>query len=165
MTAFSSSATDAIDLGRLPCDAAVVLEPEGRQHVLLHEDERHLQLSLTQGNLLRPARLLTDAVAPPDRARHHLKALGCLNDLHTRGRLSARYFPVEPRHARLRFVLRALDGALAGASHRDIAVALFGHARVRADWSDPGDHLRDRVRRAIKRGYALMNGGYRRFLL
>ncbi|WP_352878955.1 DUF2285 domain-containing protein [Mesorhizobium sp. M0959] len=30
--------------------------------------------------------------------------------------------------------------------------------------ADPRDHLRDRIRRAIHRGHALMNGGYRDFL-
>ncbi|MES0220022.1 DUF2285 domain-containing protein [Mesorhizobium sp. C280B] len=31
--------------------------------------------------------------------------------------------------------------------------------------TDPGDHLRDSVRRAVRRGRSLMNGGYKRFLL
>ncbi|MGT2466519.1 DNA -binding domain-containing protein [Mesorhizobium atlanticum] len=46
-----------------------------------------------------------------------------------------------------------------------IATALFGHARVQADWNDPGDHLRDRIRRAVRRGQQLMNGEYRRLLV
>jgi hypothetical protein len=62
-------------------------------------------------------------------------------------------------------VLRALDGSIAGASHREIGAVLFGKARVERDWADPGDHLRDNVRRAIKRGRSLMNGGYSKFLL
>ncbi|WP_287308680.1 DUF2285 domain-containing protein [Mesorhizobium sp.] len=53
------------------------------------------------------------------------------------------------------FVLRALDGSLAGASHREIAEALIGEGRVQADRKDPGDHLRDRIRCAV----ALMNAG------
>jgi hypothetical protein len=79
--------------------------------------------------------------------------------------LQPRFFPAQPRHARLRSVLRALDGFSAGASHREIGVALFGKARVERDWTDPGDHLRDIVRRAVKRGRSLTNGGYTRFLL
>lgn len=65
----------------------------------------------------------------------------------------------------MRWVLRALDGSIAGASHREIGIVLFGKARVERDWADPGDHLRDIVRRAIKRGRSLMNGGYKRFLI
>ncbi|WP_287115684.1 DUF2285 domain-containing protein [Mesorhizobium sp.] len=62
------------------------------------------------------------------------------------------------------FVLQALDGSLAAAPHREIAEALIGGCRAMADWKDPRDHLRDRIRRAVHRGHALMNGGYRDFL-
>ncbi|MBL8699441.1 MAG: DUF2285 domain-containing protein [Alphaproteobacteria bacterium] len=61
---------------------------------------------------------------------------------------------------RLGVVLQALDGALAGASQREIAVELFGAARVRRDWGPDGGDLRDVVRRAIRRGRYLLNGGY-----
>lgn len=65
------------------------------------------------------------------------------------------------RHGeRLVVVLQALDGALAGASQREIACALFGAARVDRDWRHDGDHMRDVVRRAVRRGRDLMNGGY-----
>nr|WP_244421548.1 DUF2285 domain-containing protein [Mesorhizobium alhagi] len=35
---------------------------------------------------------------------------------------------------------------------------------MQADRVDPRDHLRDCIRRAIRRGHALMVGGYRDFL-
>ncbi|WP_206079172.1 DNA -binding domain-containing protein [Allomesorhizobium camelthorni] len=58
-----------------------------------------------------------------------------------------------------RFVLRALEGSLAAASHREIAESTIGETRVHADWMDPCDHLCDRIRRAVTRGHTLMNGG------
>jgi hypothetical protein len=61
-------------------------------------------------------------------------------------------------------IIRALDGSLLGLSQRDIATALVGAERVEADWSDPGQHLRDQVRRAVRCGHELMNGGYLRLL-
>ncbi|MCQ8876375.1 MULTISPECIES: DUF2285 domain-containing protein [unclassified Mesorhizobium] len=45
-----------------------------------------------------------------------------------------------------------------------MAEALIGRGRVYADWTDPGDHLRDRIRRAVNGGHTLMNGGYWDFL-
>nr|WP_282595233.1 DUF2285 domain-containing protein [Mesorhizobium mediterraneum] len=92
-------------------------------------------------------------------------ALECLNILCAQSELPARLFPPERRGARLTFVLRVLDGSLAGASHREIAEALIGQQRVHSDWNDPRDHLRDRIRRAVSRGRALMNGGYLDFLV
>lgn len=64
-------------------------------------------------------------------------------------------------HAR---ALQALDGVQAGASHRDIAIALFGVGSVKARWSADGE-LRAQVRYLLRRGQALMNGGYRALVL
>jgi hypothetical protein len=59
--------------------------------------------------------------------------------------------------------LQALDGVLAGASQREIAVALFGANVVAGKWYADGE-LRARVRYLIRRANAFMNGGYRRLL-
>ncbi|WP_254634370.1 DUF2285 domain-containing protein [Mesorhizobium sp. GbtcB19] len=126
---------------------------------------RNLQLVFSGANLLEPMRLTGNVLWPSAQVKRRLLTLELLNALRLTGRLPPRFFPAEPRRTRLRSVLRALDGSIAGASHREIAVALFGTARVEQDWSDPGDHLRDMVRRAIKRGRSLMNGGYRSLLL
>lgn len=56
--------------------------------------------------------------------------------------------------------LQALDATLAGASLREIAEGLFGE-EVAADWYSDGG-LRSKVRRLVRRGDALMRGGYRR---
>ena len=57
-------------------------------------------------------------------------------------------------------LLLALDGALAGKTHRRIAIDLYGAAEVDANWYEDGS-LRSRVRRRIDRSRRLMNGGYR----
>ncbi len=59
--------------------------------------------------------------------------------------------------------LQALDGTLAGASQRGVAEVLFGIAVVTEHWYDDGD-LRAQVRRLIRRGQTLMDGGYHRLL-
>jgi hypothetical protein len=56
--------------------------------------------------------------------------------------------------------LQAIDGAAAGATHRQIAVAIYGQRRVSASWTPDGD-LRARIRYFLKRGTALVNGDYR----
>ncbi|TMN19380.1 DUF2285 domain-containing protein [Pseudoxanthomonas sp. X-1] len=57
--------------------------------------------------------------------------------------------------------LQALDGTLTGASLRVVAEGLFGADAVAADWHKDSA-LRARVRRLVRRGDALMRGGYRR---
>ena len=55
--------------------------------------------------------------------------------------------------------LQALDATLAGASLREVAEGLFGTDAVAGWYSDGG--LRSKVRRLVRRGDALMRGGYR----
>jgi hypothetical protein len=55
--------------------------------------------------------------------------------------------------------LQALDATLAGASLREVGEGLFGSDAV-ADWYTNGG-LRSKVRRLVRRGDALMRGGYR----
>lgn len=55
--------------------------------------------------------------------------------------------------------LRALDGSLAGASHREIATALFG-ARVPAGAAWRTSEYRSRTLRLVADGRRLMTGGY-----
>ena len=59
--------------------------------------------------------------------------------------------------------LQALDGTLAGASQRGVAEVLFGITAVTERWYEDGD-LRAQVRRMIRRGQTLMDGGYHRLL-
>ncbi|MGE3743210.1 MAG: DUF2285 domain-containing protein [Geminicoccaceae bacterium] len=70
----------------------------------------------------------------------------------------------EARRKRLVLALRALDGRLDGATHRQIATALFGASAVpERGWIS--HDVRDRTARLVRLGVALMNGGYRQLLL
>lgn len=55
--------------------------------------------------------------------------------------------------------LQALDASQAGASHRDIAQALFGLEAVVLRWHEDGE-LRAQVRHLVRRAQAYMAGGY-----
>ena len=55
--------------------------------------------------------------------------------------------------------LQALDGMQAGASHRDIAQALFGLEAVVLRWQADGE-LRAQVRHLLRRAEGYMRGGY-----
>jgi len=60
-----------------------------------------------------------------------------------------------------RAILQALDGAAAGASHRDIAAAIFGKRVVLDRWSSDGE-LRARIRYFLRRGHMLVESGYQK---
>ena len=59
--------------------------------------------------------------------------------------------------------LQAPEGARAGASQREIAIALFGRARVEADWRT-GDDMRKRVHRLLGTAERLIQTGWRELL-
>jgi hypothetical protein len=56
--------------------------------------------------------------------------------------------------------LIALDGDLAGASYREIAVKIYGERIVAQSWSSTSRYLKDRIRRLVINGHKLMNGRY-----
>ena len=64
-------------------------------------------------------------------------------------------------HAR---ALQVLDGLAAGASQRELATAIFGHAAVARGWR-PDGALRAQVRYIIRRARALMAGEYRSLIV
>ena len=56
-----------------------------------------------------------------------------------------------------------LGGRLGGKSLRQIAVDLYGEARVAEEWRSDGS-MRGRVRWRVKQALKLMNGGYRELI-
>jgi hypothetical protein len=154
----------AFRLSDIPCRTRLLLGSDGQQHLLFRDAERALQLTVSGASLLEPVHLLTEALVGPHVRPARLAALQAFNQVCQHGRIPSSRLPDASHRRRSRLVLQALDGWLAGATQRQIATALFGAARVDADWGDPRGHLRDRVRRAIRRGRALMEGGYRSLL-
>ncbi len=65
---------------------------------------------------------------------------------------------------KLRDALMALDGALAGLSRRQTAEAIFGADRVKDDWENGINSYKQRTKRLVDKGLALMTSGYRRLL-
>ncbi len=165
VTAVPAVSTAPFSLAELRHPTALLVLPDRTQHLLARDSSRSLQLAVRGSSLLQPVNLRTDAIFDARQLRARLTALESLNALISKQTLPDHLFPIDPRSRRLRHVLQALDGFLAGATYRDIAVALFGEARVLADWSDPRRNLFDQVRRAVRRGRHLMNGGYRSFLI
>jgi hypothetical protein len=129
------------------------------EHVLMVNARRFVQLVAAGGSVLSSSHLLMDIRMPAGKERVRLDAIAAFNVLAS-GRSSGVRMRNLPGAPRLRFILQALDGYLAGRSHRAIAEAMLGAPRVRQNWGNPGEHLRDQIRRAVRRGRMLMAGGY-----
>ncbi len=147
------------DPAALDLDKTLILLADGSQELLLRDGMRTLQLHIIGGTFKAGDALFVDTAGTED-AAGQLEALACFQELRRTRTLLNRYFPPHPQAVRLTQCLQALDGFLANAEHYDIAVALFGEEIVERDWSDPGEHLKDRVRRLIIRGRAMMDRGF-----
>lgn len=151
-------------LPKIPGLRRSVKTPDGSRHLLCQYANHFLQVHICGSWPSGSIHLLTDAVVAPHALKPRLRALELFNHLWHAGTVPGRFASAAANVDRLRFVLRALDGSLAGASYREIAVVLIGADRVQANWRDDNDHLKSRVRRAVRRGRTLMNKGYLRLL-
>jgi hypothetical protein len=169
LTVMASKSDHAEQIQKLPpyglqCRVTVQAGRDGEQHILFAEEGRFFQLEVLGLQGLENVRLTTEIVLSPRQAAARVQALRRFSDMITHRRLRTLLYPPDKRASRLARLLQVLDGWNARASHRDIALAIFGEERVSADWRDPGAHLRDHLRRAVRSGRALMMSGYRRLL-
>jgi len=137
---------------------------DGAQHILFKDSGHCVQMHVRGADVTEPVHLLMDIIPRHGVLKFQLRALESFNNLITGQTSRQKHIAAEPSSQRLCAALRVLDARLAGASYRDIAVALFGLGRVKEDWNAPDEHLKNRIRRAAKRGMFLVEGGYRTLL-
>lgn len=158
------SGPDLFDLRALPCSALVLRDPHGIERVLLHDGLRRLRFDVLAGSVLDgPCRLRYD-LAGYNEVAAKLRTVQRLLSLKRLGRFPRRLFPPDPRARRWMRVLQAVDAREDGATHREIAAALYGDDTVEADWQGRSTYLRCRVQRALRVGHMQVWGGYRRLL-
>ena len=155
---------DAFDLHQFGRLATVLRCPDGHEHLLLSDGVHHLQMEVTAGSLLDgPVRFCYELSG-----FKHIEAktltLRRLMLLHRLGRFPSGLYPPERRARRWVMALQVYDAVQAGATHREIAVALFGEKVVKEDWCGRSDYLRLRVQRLLRMADKLVNGGYRDLL-
>lgn len=153
---------DALDIGQFG-HLATVLRCGGEcEHILFSDGARNLQLAVTGGNVLQGPVRLRYALAGFRDIEAKILSLRRFAHLCRFGRFPDSLYPRERRAARWLLMLRACDGAQAGASQREIAAALYGERAVREDWG--AGYLRTRVQRLIRGAERLIGGGYRGLL-
>ena len=167
LTAFPLSAQiDATPflLRDISCGSVFLEIPNAPQNLLFSDHGRGLQLVVEGADMLRPVRLMANSAPDVSLASAQLRALHCFNDLRLTGRLNVSSLQRDPLTPRLRHVLRVLDGSLSGASFQEIARAVSPDDYSTEGWHGRAGGMRDRIRRALRRGCHLMNGGYRSLL-
>ena len=155
----------AANLARFRCRKSLVVTPDGTQHLVLADDRTFVQVMADGADILADDTAVTYHIGgldgPATRQAEAWHRLVTLKNRPASGRRERK--PIQ-QVMRLRECLIALDGRLAGASDRDIAIRLYGQETVAANWRRADDSLRARTRRRIARGVRLMHGEYRELL-
>ncbi len=158
----SSNRNERTFLPSLPSLEHVLLDVTGRQHVVLRANQAAIQLTIDGADLTVGPVAITFLVSGFDRIAEARDQLDLLDRVLSPNRAPSSVVPRWTTRTRnLRDALITLDGRRAGASHKEIAILIYGAEDVAADW---GVGLRQRMQRHYSRGAALAAGGYRDFL-
>ncbi len=151
---------EVIELAKLPCEKALFIKPDGGERLILSDGLKTIHLDCAGRSLLEGAARIGFVMNRLEHLDAKYRALRRLEMFLRHGVFDAGLFPPDPHARKLRAHLIALDGWRRGERQREIAVRIFGRKIVQDDWTGGSDFLRSRVRRHIKRGRELMNGGY-----
>ena len=156
---------DAVDLDRLRSLATLARGDTGREYIALSDGWRRLRLDVIAGSIAGSNWVRFDyGLSGFVDLELRLETLRRLARLRRDGGFDHKCYPVPPGLARRIEALQVADGLSAGASYRDVALALFGEARVRTDWRTRSDYLLSRVRRRAAEAAKMLAGGYRLLL-
>jgi hypothetical protein len=145
-----------------PALRSIHIDAAGRQHVVLKSRNSHVTVSIRGAAVaVAPACVTFEMRGLADLFAGQ-RNIALLQDLVEQGPASASAWSITGSEKR--DALIALDAHCHGASHRDVALLIFGPEKVQAEWIADGCDLKDYVRRCRSRGVRYMQGGYRRLL-
>jgi hypothetical protein len=158
----SSQTNEPIFLPSLPSLEHVLIDAAGRQHVMLRANQASIQLTIEGADVTARPVAITILVPGFGAIAQARDQLDLLDRVLSPNRAPSSLLPRWTKRTRnLRDGLITFDGRRAGASHKEIAILIYGAEDVAADW---GVGLRQRMQRHYSRGAALAAGGYRNFL-
>lgn len=156
---------DALDLTQLRGFATSARSDSGPEYIALSDGWRRLRLDVVEGAVRDQAWVRFEyRLSGFHDLELRLQTLRRLARLKRDGRFAAELYPVRAGLPRRLEALRVADALRDGASYRDIAAAIFGEERVRADWRTRSDFLLSRIRRRATEARKMLSGGYKALL-
>lgn len=147
-----------IDLGRLDCVQHIVVRSDRAEHILFRKSDQAVTFRLVGARASIAPVCLTYRSEGNEVARKNGLVLAELPRLFAQ---PTRWIIRTRDQLLLRDAVIALDGRRAGASYREIAIAMVGAVRAKEAWSSVSRSLKERVRRARTKGEEMRDGGYR----
>lgn len=158
MSPANDNTDETLSLQDFACQRLVLVN-DRTEHVIVRNAQESARLSLAGQSILLGKCKYAFQVEGLTRLENVTETLRALTKLR---KVSA---STKPQHSQFETHLRnyviALDGHLAGRSYRDIAEVIYGPDRVKSVWTNDTRHLKEGMRRAVRRGIQLMDGEYR----
>ena len=156
-------ADDSVDIPAWPSLEHILIDADGRQHLVLRTHGVVLQLEIEGADVTNGPVSITFLARGLEAARRTGLQLISLNRiLKERATVPSVDSKWTRKALRYRDAIIALDGHAAGASYREIAIVIHGQAKVDREWASSA--LKDQMRRNLQRGLTLSRGGYRALL-
>lgn len=153
-----------VALNKFRCRRTLLKTVTGEQHILL-ADQRHVAQVRCIGDDIRVdpfvLELVVDEFPSVERPQQLIRQLA---EFYRNRRFGHPITGWTVEGLRHRDALAALDKRREGHSYRQIAIFLYSEKAVHEDWGDPGLVMKNRVIRSVKRGFRMMEGGYRLLL-
>jgi hypothetical protein len=159
--ATNDNQTDALCLAAFVGQRAVLVT-SSTETIAMHQHQISASIVVKDSSFLIGESALTFEIVGLNEVNRACETLKVLN--HLRINRSECSHVESDCHSKYLGYLVALDGRLAGRPYRDIAEVLYGYERIEPYWTDDSRGYKSKVRRAVERGYDLMNGGYRALL-
>ena len=154
-----------VRLGRMASDRTLLKTNRGVQHLLIHARRRALQIAI-RGQDIRAEPFVLEIITSdfPNvlKGQSLVRTFAELYRARSLNGLSGTWTVEALRHKEALF---ALDMHRAGASHREIAVAIVGKEAVAKGFNAPDKRLRNLVRQRLRAAQSRVAGGYRDLLL
>ena len=153
--------TETFSLSDFDCRRSV-LSLDSIEHVIVRHGPESARLSVAGLSILHGKRKLTYQIEGLAQIGKAFTTLQTLSRLQTKS--PSQRSSDHTQRPKWHDYLVALDGNLEGRSYRDIAEVLHGSEQVKSVWTSETRYLKERMRRAVENGVALMNGEYRTLL-
>ncbi len=150
-----------VSLDLLSCRKALLKTVCGLQMLILTDGNQRVQARCSGEDIRLEPFALEPIVENFPEVRTSLHLIELLAALFGPNRKAAKKPEWSVEATRHRDALMALDLRLAGHSYREIALKIYGKPAVTCDWNNPNQTMKNRLIRSVKRGTAMMKGGYR----
>ena len=159
-----STLAGVVSLGKFRCRKTLLKTVNGEQYLLLADKRRVAQVKCIGENInISPFSIepIIDSFPDIEGAHKLIRNLANLYRSQNFGVSNAGWTSEGLRH---RDALAAFDCRSRGYSYRDIAIFIYGENETVDAWNNPGQTMKNRIIRSVKRGDRMVAGHYKSLL-